>query len=175
MAITRWDPFAEIMTMERNLDRLFSRLVVPPLPVSDLESSVWMPTTDIVTRGEDLVVRAELPGVEPENVDISVTDGVLVLKGERTSEESRHDTGYVMRESFHGSFERRLTLPEGTDPASITARVEHGVLEVVVPGAAAVPASSTHHIPLVAAGESTSVTTGPSPLEAGSESGGETT
>lgn len=173
MAITRWDPFAEIVSMERNLDRLFSRLV-PSIPVQELESSTWMPTTDILTRGEDMVVRAELPGIEPKDVDISVTDGVLHIKGERVSEESREEEGYVMRESFRGSFQRSLTLPAGVDPSAITAHVENGVLEVTVPHAAALPASRTQRIPLTSAGESMPVVSSapepaPEPAGGGSE------
>lgn len=173
MAITRWDPFAEIVTMERNLDRLFSR-IVPTVPLPDLESSVWMPTTDILTSGEDMIVRAELPGIEPKDVEISVTDGVLHIHGERSTSESKSEEGYVMRESFRGSFERRLTLPEGVDPESITAHVENGVLEVTVPHAAAMPASVTRHVPITSAGEATPVLGTPKPAEEPTGGGSET-
>jgi HSP20 family molecular chaperone IbpA len=121
-----------------------------PAASGELESVLWMPTTDILTRENDLVVRAELPGVRPEDVDISVTDDVLVIRGHRVQDESTEKAGYVMRESFRGDFERRVSLPKGIDPETIRADFSHGMLEVTVPKAAALPESRTHHVPIAA-------------------------
>lgn len=147
MAITRWDPFAELTTMERDFDRLFSRLVRPQV-ATEIEGIAWMPTTDVLTRGEDLVVRAELPGVNADDIDVSVTDGVLVIKGERSRDRESQEAGYVMRESFRGGFQRSMTLPEGIDLEKLTASFADGVLEVTVPKAAALESHETHRIPL---------------------------
>jgi HSP20 family protein len=147
MAITRWDPFAELTTVERNIDRLWSRLM-PPSAGADLSNVLWMPTTDILTHGEDMVVRAELPGVAPGDVDISVTDNVLTIRGHRAEETEDEKAGYMMRESFRGSFERSVTLPAGIDPATLKASFEHGVLEVTIPKGGALQETKTHHIPL---------------------------
>lgn len=169
MAITRWDPFAELSTMERDFDRLFSRLVRPSVS-TELENVVWMPTMDVMKRDDDVVLRAELPGVSADDIDISVTDGVLVIKGERFRDEESEEAGYVMRESFRGGFERSVTLPEGISPEDLTASFTDGVLEVVIPKAASIESHETHRIPLtMGSGETRPVETRTEPSETPSE------
>ena len=85
-----------------------------------------------------MVIRAELPGVKPEDVDITLERGVLTISGERKAEEERRGAGYFVRERRHGSFRRSMQLPEGVDENSINARYQDGVLEVRVAGIAAV-------------------------------------
>jgi HSP20 family protein len=92
----------------------------------------------VLTKNGDLVVRAELPGVKQEDVDITLQDGVLTISGERKAEKEEERGGYYVRERRYGSFSRSLTLPEGIDESKIHARYENGVLEVTVEGAAAV-------------------------------------
>lgn len=147
MAITRWDPFAELASMERNMDRLWSRWV-PSSAGSETGGAVWMPTTDVFTRGGDMIVRAELPGVDPKNVDISVTNDILTITGQRAEDKEAEEKGYMMRESFRGAFERSIALPAGIDANSLKASFHHGVLEVTVPKGASIQETKTHHIPL---------------------------
>ena len=101
-------------------------------------SAEWAPAVDVVTKDGNIVVRAELPGVKQEDVDITYQDGVLTISGVRKAEEEKEGSGYYVRERRYGSFRRSLTLPEGTDESKIHARYENGVLEVTVEGAAAV-------------------------------------
>jgi HSP20 family protein len=98
----------------------------------------WAPTVDVLTRDDDLVIRAELPGVRPEDVDITVQDRVLTISGERGEEQEEQRAGYYVRERRRGSFRRSMTLPEGVDEDRVRARYENGVLEVTIEGAAAV-------------------------------------
>lgn len=98
----------------------------------------WAPAIDAVHKDGDLVVRAELPGVKPEDVDITLHNGVLTISGERKAEQEQQGQGYYVRERRFGSFKRSMTLPEGTDESKVRARFEDGVLEVTVEGAAAV-------------------------------------
>jgi HSP20 family protein len=84
------------------------------------------------------VIRAELPGVRPEDVDISLHGNVLSISGERKAEHEEERGGYYIRERSYGSFSRSFTLPQGTDESKIRARFENGVLEVTVEGAAVV-------------------------------------
>ena len=84
------------------------------------------------------MVRAELPGVRQEDVEITFHNGVLTISGERKAEEQKEGSGYYVRERRYGSFRRSMTLPEGTDESNISARFQDGVLEVRVAGAAAV-------------------------------------
>ena len=102
------------------------------------EPTRWAPVLDVLQEDGDIVVRAELPGVKQEDVDITLHDRVLTISGERKAEEQREGSGYYVRERRYGSFRRSMTLPQGVDESSISARFEGGVLEVRVSGAAAV-------------------------------------
>jgi HSP20 family protein len=97
----------------------------------------WAPAVDVLQREGDLVLRAELPGVRAEDVDITLENRVLTVSGERREEQEEQRGGYCVRERRHGSFRRSMTLPEGVDEDRVRARYENGVLEVVIEGAAA--------------------------------------
>src|SRR5215204_6609639 len=96
----------------------------------------WAPPIDVTAKNGNIVIRAELPGVKPEDVDITLHDNVLTISGERKVEEEEERGGYYIRERRYGSFSRSLALPEGIDESKISARYEDGVLEVTVQGAA---------------------------------------
>lgn len=102
------------------------------------QTTEWAPSMDVLNRGGDLVIRAELPGVKQEDVDITVHDGVLTISGERKEEQEAERGGYYVRERRQGTFRRSMTLPEGVDENSIRARFEDGILDVTIQGAAAV-------------------------------------
>ncbi len=135
MAIMRWDPFGEMLRMQRDMDRIFSRMGTGAGRGETASTVAWMPKIDVRSKGDDIVVRAELPGIDPDGVDIEVTDGVLTIKGERKAEEEREGEGWLIRESSYGSFERSMVLPEGVDPGAIRADYKDGILEVHVPKA----------------------------------------
>jgi HSP20 family protein len=97
----------------------------------------WAPAIDVVQRDEDLVVRAEIPGATPEDVDITVQDGVLTISGKLEEEREEERQGYLVRERRSGTFRRSLQLPQDVDEDQINARFENGILEVTIPGAAA--------------------------------------
>jgi HSP20 family protein len=97
----------------------------------------WAPAIDVVQRDEDLVVRAEIPGARPEDVDITVQDGVLTISGKLEEEREEERQGYLVRERRSGTFRRSLQLPQNVDEDQINARFENGILEVAIPGAAA--------------------------------------
>ncbi len=97
----------------------------------------WAPAIDVVQEDGDLVVRAELPGVKLEDVDMTVQRGVLTISGKREEQSEEERGGYLVRERRSGSFRRSLQLPEGVDEDSIHARFENGILEVTIKGAAA--------------------------------------
>jgi HSP20 family protein len=97
----------------------------------------WAPPIDAVQKDDDLVVRAELPGAKPEDVEVTVHQGVLTISGKREEQREEERGEYLVRERRSGSFRRSLQLPEGIDEDSIRARFDNGVLEVTVEGAAA--------------------------------------
>lgn len=133
--------------------------------------SEWAPAMDVVQKDGDLVVRAELPGVKLEDVDITVHDRVLTVSGERKVEQETERGGYLVRERRHGSFRRSMQLPEGVDEENIRARFQDGVLEVTLEGAAAVREPKRIQIESgTSEGESTGEQPGPGGQQQGSDS-----
>jgi HSP20 family protein len=148
--LMRWDPMRDLWGVQRDLDRLMSALTTVSSPSSRTyeTSKVTIPTMDVVRRGSDLVLHAEMPGIKPEDIDISVANGNLLLKGERRAESETEEEDYVVRETTYGSFERSLRLPEGLDPKTIRAEYRDGILEVIVPGGAEPMEASAVHVPV---------------------------
>ena len=133
-----WDPLSE---MNRMFDDMFGSLMRRPggQQRTQLEGvTEWAPAIDVVTKDGNLVIRAELPGVKQEDVDITLQNNVLTISGERKAEQEEERGGYFVRERRYGSFSRSLALPEGLDESKVHARYHNGVLEVTVEGAAAV-------------------------------------
>ena len=131
-----YDPVSE---MNRMFDNMLGGLMRRPGSQQQrAELTEWAPAIDVVTKDGDLVIRAELPGVKQEDVDITLQNNVLTLSGERKAEQEEERGGYYVRERRYGSFSRSLTVPEGVDESKIHARYENGVLEVTVEGAAEV-------------------------------------
>ena len=128
MAVVRWDPWGDVAALQRDVHELVGRAVgnvrqagglVPPIDAHRSESGV--------------VVRVELPGVRPDDVDIAVQDGMLAIAGERVPDKEVGEDAWLRRERSYGRFERTFTLPEGTDPDQITASFDLGVLELHIP------------------------------------------
>jgi HSP20 family protein len=133
--------YDEIGELERRMDDLMRsffgpkiRLTRPVLPL--FVSKPYVPVTDVFVRDEDLVVRVELPGIEPEGIEVTIQDGVLAIRGERKREKEVQEEAYYRLEAAYGTFERFIALPEGFEEDGIEARYADGVLEVIVPGAA---------------------------------------
>ena len=101
------------------------------------QANAWVPTTDVFARGDDLVIRVSLSGVYPEDVNVTLSNGVLTISGERRSEPDEQEVSFYARERYYGAFRRSLTLPAGVDEDDISADYENGLLEIVVRGAAA--------------------------------------
>jgi len=123
--------------VNRAFDEMFGNMARRP-GGQQRQAAEWAPAVDVINRDGNLVVRAEIPGVRPEEVDVTVHDGVLTISGERKVEQEEERGGYLVRERRYGSFRRSMQLPEGVDESAIKARFQHGVLEVTLEGAAAV-------------------------------------
>ena len=130
-----YDPVSEV---NRMFDDVLGNLARRPRGQQGTVVTEWAPAIDVVTENGNLVVRAELPGVKQEDVDITLHNNVLTVSGERKAEQEEERGGYYVRERRYGSFSRSLTVPEGVDESKIHARYENGVLEVTVEGAAEV-------------------------------------
>jgi len=125
MTLVRWDPF-------RDLLNLHQRLTAPLTGASDAFGA-WIPPVDIFEKGDDLVIRAEVPGLSRKDIDIRVEDNRLVIQGERTREaEFDEEHAYRLERSF-GAFTRSFLLPKTVDAGRIGASYRDGVLEVRLP------------------------------------------
>ena len=131
MNITRYEPWTFVDMLHRDLDRLASQRGLR----TDTESPVadWAPAVDIVEEKDRYVLRADVPGVRNEDIDISMDGGVLSISGTRHAEERSEDAGIQRIERSTGRFFRRFTLPETADADGIKARCRDGVLEVSIP------------------------------------------
>ncbi len=100
---------------------------------SRVATSAWTPAVDVKEEAGRFVITADVPGVEPKDIDITMENGVLTIKGERRSEVKDDQEGYKRVERVYGSFYRRFSLPDTADAEGISARSNHGVLEVTIP------------------------------------------
>jgi HSP20 family protein len=139
MALSPFRGFYDMQSeMNRMFDEVFGSLARRDGRQQGEDPTRWAPALDVLQEDGDIIVRAELPGVKLEDVDITLQNGVLTISGERRAEEQREGSGYYVRERRYGSFRRSMTLPQGVDESKISARFDGGVLEVRVSGAAAV-------------------------------------
>jgi len=127
MTLTRWDPFRSLLDLHTN--------ITPVSSFADDAERTWVPQVDIFEKGDDLVIRAEVPGVDRSDIDVHVEDGNLVLRGERKFDTESADGKVYRRERFHGSFSRRFSLPDTVDASHIQAAYKDGVLTVTLPKA----------------------------------------
>ena len=133
MALIRWEPARELHSIQQEMNRLFGTVFDSPTGAGNGGSRRWIPAMDLVEEGDHYVLRADLPGVNEDDVKVELEDNVLTISGERKSEHEERKEGYYRVERASGAFSRALTLPKGIDPDSIQARFEKGVLEVRVP------------------------------------------
>ncbi len=129
--LTRWDPFREMMVIRNARDRMFDGdLALAP---SSWRSFNWSVALDVVENDDEFVVKASLPGINPDDLEITFIDGKLTIKGEVTEEEKVEEARYHLRERRFGSFSRSIKLPSGIDTEKIDAKYESGVLELHLP------------------------------------------
>jgi HSP20 family protein len=133
MAIVRWEPFRELATLQNEMNRLFNTAFDTPPGGNGGTLRRWMPAMDLVETADHFVLRADLPGLSQEDVNIEVEDRVLTVSGERKTEHESSKEGYHRIERAFGSFSRALTLPDGVDPEAVEASFDRGVLEVRIP------------------------------------------
>jgi HSP20 family protein len=131
MAIVRWDPARELDSLQGDMNRLFDRFF--DARGSNGGGRRWIPAMDLVETQDDLVLRADLPGMSENDVEIEVKDNVLTLSGERRGENEVKGEGFHQVERSFGSFSRSLTLPRGVDASRVNAEFVNGVLEVRIP------------------------------------------
>lgn len=125
----RYRPLSLVDRLHNDLDHLFS----VGIPAEQESVTDWLPPVDIREEEDRFVLHADVPGVDPENIEISMEDGVLTVQGERHSEQREKKEGYSRVERVSGRFHRRFSLPDAADSEAVTATNRNGVLEVVIP------------------------------------------
>jgi len=132
--LIRWEPAREMMTLREAMDRLFDDAFTRPLSMRD----GWFmstPAVDMYQTENEVVVKASIPGMKAEDVQINITGDVLTLKGEVQNEEERNDKAWHIREQRFGSFERSVALPTAVKTDKAEAVFENGILTVTLPKA----------------------------------------
>lgn len=129
--ISRWDPFRDMTVLQDRINRLFNESAGR---TENTSSRTWSPVVDIIETESDLVVRAELPGMSREDIDIEVTGESLNIKGERKFDEAAKDS-YIRVERPYGPFQRSFSIGVPVQPDKVKASYRDGMLEVIIPKA----------------------------------------
>jgi HSP20 family protein len=132
MAVSRWDPFRDLMSIQNELNRLFGRTYAGEAGAG-ASGSAWVPPLDIFETKEKFVVVVELAGVDPDSVELSVEDSTLTVRGEREFYSDVPEEAFHRVERRFGSFSRALSLPQTADAERIEASFDRGVLTIEVP------------------------------------------
>ena len=134
MTLVRYEPWSLLNQLHNEIDRLFES-GRPALreDESSVTATDWVPAVDIKEEADRYVIRADVPGVDPKDIEVNMENGVLTIKGERESETKEEREGYKRIERVKGSFFRRFSLPDTADVEHVSAKAKDGVLEVVIP------------------------------------------
>lgn len=133
MAITRWEPFRELARMQDEMNRFFDDRLWRTRSGQEELGTAFLPAVDVYEDHEGLMLTAELPGIDPKDVDVRVENGVLTLRGERKLEKEDKKENYLRVERSYGAFTRSFTLPSSVDTEKVKADFKHGVLRIQLP------------------------------------------
>ena len=133
MKMTRYDPWRSMDDWRQEMDRVFHPLLQRDDDTSRVVGGDWVPAVDIKDEDNRYVIRADIPGVKPEDIEVTMDNGVLTIRGERRFEETEEKENFKRIERSHGIFYRRFSLPDDTDAEAIEATGKDGVLEVTIP------------------------------------------
>ena len=135
MSLVRYEPWSLLNQLHGEVDRMFNTRLGQNGEDGDqlLSSSDWTPAVDIKEEDNRYIIHADVPGVDPKDIEINMEDGVLSIKGERHSETTDQREGYKRVERVRGSFFRRFSMPDTADADAVTAKSKDGVLEIVIP------------------------------------------
>ncbi len=134
MSIVRWDPFEEVGTLRRAMDRLLDEFFAAPRRARGAEAgATWAPPVDLYETDGEVVVRATVPAIDPKTIDVSVTSDTITIRGEPRAGEAEKDRTYHIREIPSGAFARTLDLPAEVNGQEATATYRDGILSVTIP------------------------------------------
>lgn len=134
MAIMRWDPFKDLLSLQEKMNRMFDEsLGKRSTDQEGLIDGAWRPPVDVLETEDSIILKAELPGVTRPDISVEVQDNMLILKGERHFERDTKEENFHRIERSYGKFFRSFSLPSEVDPEKVKASFKDGVLEVIVP------------------------------------------
>lgn len=133
MAIARYDPFRDFLGLQQEIGRWFERSFGMEKP--EKVSTSWTPVIDMFEKDNQLVIKTELPGIDAKDVEITVDEELLTIRGERRFEEKAEEKDYYRLERRYGSFERAVTLPAKIKKDEVKATYKEGVLTIILPEA----------------------------------------
>ena len=128
MSLIKWDPFRDLNTLNERMGSFLGRNWDAPL-----STTAWNPSVDIFENDNEVVIKAELPGMDAKDIEVKLENNVLVLKGERRFEKEAKEENYHRIEREYGSFSRAFSLPAAVDGDKVTAEYKDGVLKVMLP------------------------------------------
>lgn len=134
MALVKWNPFQDLLFIKERTDKLFEQNMAKILGIDESlgKNSFWSPPVDIYETKKEMVIKAELPEVKPDEVEIKIEYNVLTIKGERRLEKSGEEDNYHCIERAYGPFSRSFLIPAGLMKESINAKYQDGVLKIVI-------------------------------------------
>lgn len=134
MAIIRYQPWSVLTQLQDEVNKVFEQgLRGNETDPSNVATSQWLPAVDIKEDPDRFLILADIPGVDPKDIDVSMEKGVLTIKGEKHFEKEEKVHNYSRRERSTGMFYRRFSLPDTADADAISAKGKHGVLEIIIP------------------------------------------
>jgi len=135
MNLVRWEPFRDLMTLRQVMDRVFEESFVKPSRAFTLFGEGGQLPIDMYLTPNEVVVKASLPGVKPQDVDINIADDTLTIKGKTNGSEEVTGEDYLYREHHHGSFVRSITMPQALQTDKAEATADDGILTITIPRA----------------------------------------
>lgn len=133
MAIVRWEPLRDLLTTQDRFNRLLNETFSHVFGDEGVSARAWAPAIDIFETDDNLVLKAELPGVDPKDVELRVEDSTLYLKGQRKFEHEVKEENYHRQERSYGSFSRTFAMPSGIDADRVKAEYKDGLLTLTMP------------------------------------------
>ena len=133
MIQVKWEPFRDLMAMQERMTRLFDETLSRVWKEEEVPRGVWSPAADILDRGNELILKIDLPEMTQSEIDIKVEENRLVIQGERKFIKETPDENYIQIERPYGNFQRHFTIPKIIDQSEIKASYKDGVLRVVLP------------------------------------------
>ena len=133
MAITRWRPFRDMMSVQDEMNRLFDDFFGRPVMRREWTEAAWCPCVDVSETKDNVIINTEIPGMSKDDVKVSIQDNVLTLSGEKKQQKEEKDANYHRMERSHGSFSRSFTLPTTVQADKVKAAYRDGILRITLP------------------------------------------